>query len=158
MDRLDLKLLEALQADASRTNAELAEIVGLSPSSCLRRVRRLKASGVITKTVAVVDPTALGKPLMAIIEVELERHDHQHLSRFLAKAAAEPIVTHAYAVTGELDAVLILRFADMDAFTALTERLFRNLSTVARFRTMIVHRIAKEDPAIPLEQALARVV
>jgi DNA-binding Lrp family transcriptional regulator len=149
MDQIDRKLLHLLQEDASRTNADLAEEVGLSPSSCLRRIRRLKSSGVIERVVAILNPAKAGKGLRAIVTVELERHGEQHMRRFLDLAARERAVIQAYSVSGETDAVLMLRLADMDEFDALCERLFRDRTNVARYYTMFVIRTAKETTAIP---------
>lgn len=150
MDRIDRKLLNLLQADASRTNAALAEEVGLSPSSCLRRVRRLKAAGVIDRIVAILNPTKAGTGMKAVVTVELERHGEQHLRRFLDLASGERAVIQAYSVSGETDVVLMLRLADMTEYDALCERLFRDRTNVARFYTMFVIRTAKETTAIPL--------
>lgn len=157
MDRLDLKLLAALQKDASRTNAALAEEVGLSPSSCLRRVQRLKAKGVIRRTVALIDPAVLGRGLMAIVEVELERHGSQQIRAFLNIARAEAAVTHAYAVSGEIDVILIMRLIDMNEFHHVCERLFRDDKNIARFRTLFVMQTAKEETAIPVDAAVNRI-
>lgn len=151
MDRIDRKLLNLLQADAARTNADLAEEVGLSPSSCLRRIRRLKADGVIDRTVAILDPSRAGKGLKAVITVELDRHGEQQIRRFLQLAESEPAVTQAYAVSGETDVVLMLRLSGMDEFDALCERLFRDNTNVARFYSMFVIRTGKETTAIPLK-------
>jgi Lrp/AsnC family transcriptional regulator, leucine-responsive regulatory protein len=149
MDQIDRKLLDLLQQDASRTNADLAEEVGLSPSSCLRRIRRLKSTGVIERVVAILNPAKAGKGLRAIVTVELERHGEQHTRRFLDLATRERAVIQAYSVSGETDAVLMLRLADMDEFDALCERLFRDRTNVARYYTMFVIRTAKETTAIP---------
>ena len=151
MDRIDRKLLNLLQEDAARTNADLAEEVGLSPSSCLRRIRRLKADGVIDRTVAILDPSRAGKGLKAVITVELDRHGEQQIRRFLQLAEAEPAVTQAYAVSGETDVVLMLRLSGMDEFDALCERLFRDNTNVARFYSMFVIRTGKETTAIELK-------
>jgi Lrp/AsnC family transcriptional regulator, leucine-responsive regulatory protein len=149
MDQIDRKLLDLLQEDASRTNADLAEEVGLSPSSCLRRIRRLKSTGVIERVVAILNPAKAGKGMRAIVTVELERHGEQHMRRFLDLAAKERGVIQAYSVSGETDVILMLRLADMDEFDALCERLFRDRSNVARYYTMFVIRTAKETTAIP---------
>lgn len=149
MDQIDRKLLDLLQQDASRTNADLAEEVGLSPSSCLRRIRRLKSTGVIERVVAILNPAKAGKGMRAIVTVELERHGEQHMRRFLDLAAKERAVIQAYSVSGETDAILILRLADMDEFDALCERLFWDRSNVARYYTMFVIRTAKETTVIP---------
>lgn len=150
MDRIDRKLLALLQQDASRTNAELAAEVGLSPSSCLRRIRRLNATGVIDRVVALLNPAKAGRSVKAIITVELERHGEQYVRRFLDLAAREPAVTQAYSVSGAMDALLMLRLKDMEELDALTERLFREESNVARYYTTFVIRTGKETTEIPV--------
>ena len=150
MDRIDRKLLNLMQRDASRTNASLAEEVGLSPSSCLRRIRRLRASGFIERIVAVLNPAKTGRGLKALVTVELKLHGEQHMRRFLDLAVAEEAVSQAYAVTGEADVVLLLKLRDMEEFDALCDRLFRDQTNVARFYTMMVIRTAKEETAIRL--------
>lgn len=150
MDRIDRKLLNLLQHDASRTNADIADEVGLSPSTCLRRVQRLRKSGVINRIVAILNPAKAGRAIKALVTVELKLHGEQHMRRFLATAITEAAVSHAYAVTGETDVVLMLRLRDMEEFDALCDRLFRDQNNVARFFTMIVIRTAKEETAIRL--------
>lgn len=150
MDRLDRRLLNLLQKDASRTNADLAEEVGLSPSSCLRRIRRLRSAGIIDRIVAILSPGKAGRGIKAIVNVELERHGEQQMRRFLDHAAKEPAVIQAYGVSGETDAVLMLRLTDMEEFDALCNRLFRDERNVARFYTKFVIRTAKETTVIPI--------
>lgn len=150
MDRIDRKLLDLLQEDASRTNARLAEEVGLSPSSCLRRIRRLTSTGVIDRIVAILNPAKADRRMKAIVTLELERHGEQQTRRFLALATEEKAVIQAYSVSGQTDVVLMLRLADMAEFDALCERLFREGRNVARYYTMFVIRTAKETTAIPL--------
>lgn len=150
MDRIDRKLLALLQEDASRTNVELADLVALSPSSCLRRIRRLKDAGVIERIVAVLDPAKAGRTLKAVVTVELERHGEQYMREFLGQAVREQAVMQAYGVSGQTDVVLMLRMADMEEFDALCERLFHERSNVARYYTMFAIRTAKEATAIAL--------
>tara|TARA_R110002020_G_scaffold16871_84_gene59870 strand:- start:403 stop:855 length:453 start_codon:yes stop_codon:yes gene_type:complete len=150
MDRIDRKLLTLMQRDASRTNAWLADAVGLSPSSCLRRIRRLRASGIIDRIVAIVNPARAGRILRAIVTVELKEHGEQQMRRFLALASAEEAVSQAYAVTGAVDVVLVMQLRDMDEFDSLCERLFRDRTNVARFFTLVVIRTAKDETAVPL--------
>ncbi len=150
MDRIDRKLLDLLQVDASRTNAELAELVGLSPSSCLRRIRRLKDAGVIDRVVALLAPAKTGRSLKAVVTVNLARHGKSYMRQFLSAAAAEPAVVQVYAVSGETDALLMLRLKDMEEFDALCERLFKTQSNVARYYTSFVIRTAKETTMIPV--------
>ncbi len=150
MDRIDRKLLNLMQRDASRTNVDLADEVGLSPSSCLRRTQRLQKSGVIDRIVAILNPAKAGRVIKALVAVELKLHGEQHMRRFLDIAITEEAVSHAYAVTGETDVVLMLRLRDMEEFDSLCERLFRDQTNVARFFTMMIIRTAKEETAIRL--------
>lgn len=82
MDRIDRKLLNLLQDDASRTNVDMADEVGLSPSSCLRRLQRLRKSGVIDRIVAILNPAKAGRVLKALVTVELKLHGEQQMRRF----------------------------------------------------------------------------
>jgi Lrp/AsnC family leucine-responsive transcriptional regulator len=150
MDQLDRKLLNLLQRDASRTNADMADEVGLSASSCLRRIRRLRATGIVDRIVAILNPAKAGQALKALVTVELRQHGEQHMRRFLDLATKEEAVAQAYAVTGDIDVVLLLRFRDMEEFDALCDRLFRDRTNVARFVTMMVIRTAKDQTAIRL--------
>ena len=150
MDRIDRKLLNLMQRDALRTNVDMADEVGLSPSSCLRRVQRLRASGIIDRVVAILNPAKAGRGIKAIVTVELKLHGEEHMRRFLDHASAEECVSHAYAVTGESDVVLMLRLKDMEEFSDLCDRLFRDQTNVARFFTMMVIKTAKEQTAVRL--------
>ncbi|WP_295808613.1 Lrp/AsnC family transcriptional regulator [uncultured Nitratireductor sp.] len=150
MDRIDRKLLNLMQRDASRTNAYMADEVGLSPSSCLRRIRRLGQAGVIDRIVAILNPAKAGRTLRAVVTVELKRHGEPNTRQFLDLAAKEEAVAQAHAVTGEVDAVLTLRLRDMEEYDALCGRLFQDRTNVARYWTMIVIRTAKDETAIPL--------
>lgn len=150
MDRIDKKLLNLLQQDASKTNVEMADAVGLSASSCLRRVRRLHKTGVIDRIVAILNPARAGRPLKMLVTVELKLHGEQHMRRFLDVVRAEQSVAQAYAVTGEADVVLLLHLQDMAEYDALCDRLFREQTNVARYVTMVVIRTAKEETAIQL--------
>lgn len=150
MDKIDKKLLNLLQQDATRTNAALAGEVGLSPSTCLRRMRRLHKSGIINRVVAILNPAKTERRLKALITVELKQHGEHHMRRFLDLAIKEDCVAQAYAVTGEVDVVLSLRMRDMEEFDSLCDRLFRDQTNVARFFTMMVIRTAKDQTAIEL--------
>ncbi|KEQ03592.1 Lrp/AsnC family transcriptional regulator [Pseudorhizobium pelagicum] len=148
MDSIDRKLLNLLQRDASRTNVDMASEVGLSPSSCLRRLQRLRRSGVINRIVAILNPAKVGRVIKAMVTVELKLHGEEHMRRFLKAATAEEAVSHAYAVTGENDIVLMLRLRDMEELDALSEKLFTDQTNVARYITTMVIRTAKEETAV----------
>jgi len=106
MDAIDRRILRALARRARLTNAELAEEVGLSPSPCWTRVKRLEQSGVIRGYHALLDQTALGLPETVFVEVMMERHDDAHLRRFEEAVSTMPEVLECWLVTGEYDYVL----------------------------------------------------
>jgi Lrp/AsnC family leucine-responsive transcriptional regulator len=106
LDEVDVRLLNELQADADRTNVELARLVGLSPAATLHRVRRLKESGVIRIIAAQVDPAAAGFPLRVYVSASLARHDLRSSHAFENHVRAVPQIIAADNVAGETDYVL----------------------------------------------------
>jgi Lrp/AsnC family leucine-responsive transcriptional regulator len=124
LDDLDRRILNVLQADASQTNAELAELVHVSPPTCLRRVKQLTESGVIARQVAIVDPDKVGARLSAIVEITLDVQAAERLLEFAALAAQEDAVLQCYRVSPGPDFVLVVQVADMPAYHALAHRLF----------------------------------
>ncbi|WP_312514652.1 Lrp/AsnC family transcriptional regulator [Massilia sp.] len=124
LDDLDRRILNALQADASQTNAELAELVHVSPPTCLRRVKQLTENGVIARQVAIVDPDKIGARLSAIVEITLDVQAAERMMEFEALAAQQAAVLQCYRVTPGPDFVLVVQVADMPAYHALAHRLF----------------------------------
>jgi len=124
LDDLDRRILNALQADASQTNAELAELVHVSPPTCLRRVKQLTENGVIARQVAIVDPDKVGARLSAIVEITLDVQAAERMLEFEALAAQESAVLQCYRVSPGPDFVLVVQVADMPAYHALAHRLF----------------------------------
>ncbi|KAF0048127.1 AsnC family transcriptional regulator, partial [Streptococcus agalactiae] len=87
LDELDRRILNALQTDASQTNTELAELVHVSPPTCLRRVKQLTDAGVIERQVAIVDPAKVGARLTAIVEITLDVQAAERMEAFEKLAA-----------------------------------------------------------------------
>jgi DNA-binding Lrp family transcriptional regulator len=106
LDDIDLQLLSELQADADRTNIELARLVGLSPAATLNRVRRLKRSGVIRVISARLDPDVAGFPLQMYVAATLGRHDPRSTRLFEDYVRNVPQIIAADNVTGEMDYLL----------------------------------------------------
>ena len=141
VDAIDLKLLDELQRDASRSNQAIAEAVHVSPATSLRRVKRLTDAGVIERTVAILSPEALGHGLTAIVEITLDRQAIDRIEAFEARAVAEPGVQQCYRTQGGPDFVLIAQVADMPAYQALAQRLFTSDVNVRNVRCFFsVHR------------------
>ncbi|MEM7490254.1 MAG: Lrp/AsnC family transcriptional regulator, partial [Pseudomonadota bacterium] len=150
LDGTDIRLLSALQDDATLRLDALAERAGISTATAQRRVRRLRETGVIRGTVALLDGARLGHPLTAIIMVELEREQTHHLDAFAARARADAQVQQCYYVTGEADFCLICVVPDMPALQRLAERMFHSDPNVRRFRTSTVLSTRKLGLTVPL--------
>jgi DNA-binding Lrp family transcriptional regulator len=103
LDDVDRRLLRELAADARIPNNALAHRVGIAPSTCLGRVRALRANGVIRGYHADVDPAALGRPIQAMISVRLQSHARGHIPDFMAKIATLPEVLNVFFLGGADD-------------------------------------------------------
>lgn len=103
LDDIDRQLLRELAADARLPNNALARRVGIAPSTCLARVRALRERGVIRGYHADVDPTALGRPIQAMISVRLQSHARGHIPAFMAKIATLPEVLNVFFLGGADD-------------------------------------------------------
>jgi Lrp/AsnC family leucine-responsive transcriptional regulator len=135
LDELDRRILNALQADASRTNHELAAQVHVSPPTCLRRVKRLNDAGVIERQVALVAPNKVGAGLTAILEISLDNQAAERQTEFEALAAGEAAVLQCYRVSPGPDFVLVIQVADMAAYHALAHRLLTAQANVRNVRS-----------------------
>jgi Lrp/AsnC family leucine-responsive transcriptional regulator len=135
LDAIDRKILDALQEDNQITNLALAARVGLSPPPCLRRVRRLRETGVIARDVALVDPAMVGQQVTAFVGVELDRQREDVLASFERKIAAEPDVQQCYFVSGEIDYLLVVTCRDLDSYNEFARRVLANEHNIKRFRT-----------------------
>jgi Lrp/AsnC family transcriptional regulator, leucine-responsive regulatory protein len=116
MDDIDEAILEVLERDGRISNAELAERVGLSPSPCLRRVRRLEDTGVIRGYRAVIDPNAIRRGLRVFAGVRLARHARADVLAFERAVVQLAEVVHSHHVTGNYDYLLHIEVADLAAF------------------------------------------
>ena len=130
MDEIDRRILNALQIDASQTNAELAAAVHISPPTCLRRVKQLRESGVIQREVAIVAPEKVGPSLTALVEISLDVQAAERMTAFEALVANEAAVLQCYRVAPGPDFVLVVQVADMPAYNALAHRLFTSHANV----------------------------
>ena len=149
LDAIDLRLLDLLQADASRANQALAEAAHVSPATALRRVRRLVQAGVIERQVAIVSPQRAGG-LSAIVELTLDRQGAEHLGAFELRAVAEAAVQQCYRVSPGPDFMLVLWLPDMAAYHALVQRLFTQDANVRNVKSFFVTHRAKFEPVVRL--------
>lgn len=150
MDELDQRIVATLQGDGSLTKAELAEAVGSTPSTCLRRVADLRRLGVLKGCVYLADPVKLGRGIRAVITVTTRNHTKELRTSFASCVSKEASITQAYGVTGELDAVLIGNFKDMEEYQALCDRLFDTDPDVVRYTTLFAVETYKDTTQIEI--------
>lgn len=154
IDSIDLQLLDLLQRDASLSNQALAERVHVSPPTCLRRVRRLQASGLIERQVALLQPDKLaalqGHGLSAIVEVSLDRQGAEHLAAFEARAVADDGVQQCWRVSPGPDFMLVVHTRDMPGYLALSQRLFTQDANVRNVKAFFATHRAKFETKLPI--------
>lgn len=164
LDKTDRRILAILQTDGRLTNQEVAERVNLSPSPCLRRIKRLEESGVIRQYVALLDPEKIGLGLLAYVNVRLEKHSDAPLAArvhanlhsaspradFAMSVAHWPEVLACYAMTGEMDYLLRVHVEDMPHFSRfMMETLLRHPAVLDVKSSFALQRV-KESTALPL--------
>lgn len=150
LDRTDLHIFAALQGEGRLTNVELAERVALSPSPCLRPVKRLEAAGVVQSYRAVLDREAVGLGLTVFVEIKVERHSRENAQALQDALAAMPEVVSCHMVSGTADFLAEVVVADLRAYEALlTERLLV-LPMVADIRSNMSLRRIKSEAPLPL--------
>jgi len=154
LDKLDKLILSKLQADGRATFDQIAEIVSLSPSAVLRRVKRLEADGVIDRYVALLKPEAVGLGLMAHIHVRLEKStaNHQRSPRDLFRASVQtwPEVVECDALSGEMDYFLRVMVQDMSAYSHFVMETLLKHPSVQDCKTSFVLDRVKATTALPL--------
>ena len=156
IDATDIKLLNAMQGDTSLSNQALAEMVHISPPTCLRRIKRLKDAGLIEREIALLNPDKLahitGHGLTAIAEITLDRQGDEHLSAFEQRISEESAVQQCYRVSPGPDFVLIVHVLDMPSYLALSQRLFTSDANVRNLKAFFSVKRSKFEPKVLLAQ------
>ena len=151
VDSFDVKLLTIVQENNRLTVEEMSRRVGLSASACQRRLSRLRAEGFISADISVLDPSKVGKPLIMVIEVKLEREDPVATKRFKDAMRKNPKVMQCYYVTGEKDFILLVAMRDMEEFNMFQTEFCTENPMVNRFSTSVVVEQVKVNLAIPIQ-------
>ena len=156
IDGTDIKLLDALQTDASLSNQALAKLAHISPPTCLRRVKRLRDAGLIERDIALLSPDKLahitGHGLTAIVEITLDRQGDEHLSAFEQRLRGDAAVQQCYRTSPGPDFVLIVHVVDMPAHLALSQRLFTGDANVRNVKAFFSVKRSKFEPKVLLVQ------
>lgn len=150
LDHFDVALLNQLQRDNRQTSEALAAEVGLSPTACQRRMKRLREAGTIRADVAVLDPARVGRRATFIVQVDLARGRADIIDGFKRDMQKIPEVQQCYYVTGESDFIVIIVAEDIAHYEALTRRIFFDNPDIRKFHTQVVMDSVKLGLTVPL--------
>lgn len=150
LDRIDLKILRALQTDGRISNVDLAKVVGLSPTPCLERVRRLEREEYIVGYRAILNPEKLNAALIAFVEVTLERTTTADLDRFNAAILTLDEVLECHMVGGGFDYLVKIRLPDMGHYRRFLGEKLAAIAGVSQTHTYVVMEEVKSTTALPI--------
>ena len=154
LDRFDIALLNIVQRDDGRTAESLAEEVALSPSAIARRLRRLRADGIIARTIALLSPRLVDRRLRAIVLIQLSEHaDLKGKNALEKRLLAAPSVQFTYEIAGPHDIIALFDCESMAAFNQAADELLTSSPTVRRYETHFVKREVKFAPFVELSEA-----
>ena len=150
IDRIDLRILNVLQADGRISNLKLAEAVALSPTAVLARTQRLQREGYILGYEARLNPLKLGRGMMVFVEVSLDRTTPNVFDEFKAAVQVHDTIMECHMVAGGFDYLLKTRMADMAAYRAFAGSVLWQLPGVRETRTYAVMEEIKNSSCLPL--------
>ncbi|RKF19308.1 Lrp/AsnC family transcriptional regulator [Altericroceibacterium spongiae] len=153
LDRLDLKILERLQIDASESSSEIAERVGLSQSPCWRRIQRLRDEGYITGQVALLDREKLGESIYIFAQLKMTRLSDEARDRFVRAIDDIPEITEAYTLFGEMDIMIKVLAPSIGWYQDFTLRTLLRLPGVEDVRSTATLSEMKNTHRLPLPHA-----
>lgn len=150
LDRMDIKILERLQIDASESSSEIAERVGLSQSPCWRRIQRLREEGYIKAQVAILDREKFGESMYIFAQLKIGRLTDEARDRFLRAIEDIPEITEAYTLFGEMDVMLKVLAPSMAWYQNFTFRTLLRLPGVEDIRSVATLSEMKCSHRLPL--------
>lgn len=148
LDKIDLKILQALQDNARISYVDLANKVGLSTTPCLERVKRLERKGVIKSYKAILNPKYLRANLLVFVEISLETQSPAVFDEFRKAVAKLPQIQECHLVSGQFDYILKCRIPEMSAYRQLLGDVVLTLPGVKESKSYVVMEEVKEDTAI----------
>lgn len=153
LDSTDLRILAALQHDATVSTSELAERVGLSQSPCWRRISQLESDGVIRSRVALLSRAQLGLEVMVIVQVKLASHGWQSLPKFKQKVVSYPEVVQCFMVLGDTDFVLLVATRSIQQYNEFIQKRLSQIEGVHAIESRMVLEETKNTTELPLPAA-----
>ncbi len=150
LSKTDRRLLTELQQDATRNQSELAELVGMSRTSCWRRIREFEAAGLIERQVALLNPKAAGFKLQVLLSVAMTEHTDENRQGFERHVSLLPEVTECFSVSGDRDYVLHVVVQDMDRYNEfLNAEVLKHPAVRSASSTFVLRRV-KYSTELPL--------
>src|SRR6201746_2349149 len=132
IDRLDREILRLVSVDASLSLADIAAKVGLTPTPCWKRIRRMEQDGIIQRRVAILDADKIGLPVSVFVAVETADHSSDWLDRFATVIQATPEIVDAWRMSGDVDYLLHVVVADIASY----DQFYRNLIAAVPLRNV----------------------
>ena len=145
LDRIDCKILNTLQQNGRVSNLDLSREIGLSPTPCLERVRRLEKEGYIHGYTALIEPKYVGIALLVFIEVTLSRDSPDIFEQFNSRVLKFAEIQECHLVSGDFDYLLKVRVSDMDSYRQLLSELLLKQPYVSDTRTYVVMDEVKQS-------------
>ena len=150
LDRFDAKILDALQRDGRLSVVDLAELIGLSPTPCARRIKALESEGAIEGYAAVLNPARVGLAVLAIVQVKLTEHTDETVARFEREIERMDEVTKCLAMTGSYDFILEVYGKDLEALSNVVLKKLIRVPNVRDLQSSVVLQTIKRTARIPL--------
>ena len=151
LDRTDKSIIQALQKNGRIQNNDLAREIGLSPSSCLRRVKILEEAGVIQNYTAVIDPQKIGLQLILFSRIWLVGQDAETIDTFIEAMRELPQVMECYIILGECDAMLKVVVPDLDSYRKFQSAHLTKKNGITSVKTDLPSQIIKQSFQLPLQ-------
>jgi DNA-binding Lrp family transcriptional regulator len=151
LDAIDRKILRILQRDSLIANQALADEVGLSPPACLKRVRRLRAAGVIRRTAAILAPELLGYPLLTVVRIKLDRPREKAMRAFEQRMREVPRVAQCMTLAGDIDYVLLVRSRDVAHYQDFARQVLATAPGIRSYASDIVLEVPKWTTEVPVD-------
>lgn len=150
MDRIDRRLLQALQADASLSQAALADLVGISPASCWRRIHALEAAGVLRAQVRLVDPERVGRGVSVMLQCRIKSHAPEVRLAFESFLCGRPEIMECHSMSGEWDYLMRIVVANVADYEKFLMRDLLNHPSVAASASHFALSQVKYTTAVPV--------
>jgi len=151
LDEIDKRILRVLQNDGLIANQTLADEIGLSPPACLKRVRRLRAEGVIERTVSLLSAEVMGYPLLTVVRLKLDGPTESMMHTFETRMLASPRVMQCMLTAGDTDYIILVRSRDVAQYQEFARRMLKVAPGVRAYTSEIVLSVTKSTTELPID-------